>query len=187
MKSFSSIVFFALFLSFIGVQAQTKPIDLGKSSIQWVGKKMVGQHVGTLQFSSGDMVFEKEKLVGGNFVVDMTTISATDLEGKSKEGLDGHLKSDDFFGVEKFPTANLVMKEIKDSGKGVYNVVADLTIKGITKEIQFPMHLHGNHAHVDLKVDRTEFGIQYASKNFFKNIGDKFIEDIFELTVHLSF
>jgi polyisoprenoid-binding protein YceI len=187
MKSISSILFLLLSLSFMGLQAQTKPIDLEKSNIHWVGKKLVGQHEGTLQFSEGNLVFENDKLTGGNFIVDMTTISATDLEGSTKEKLDRHLKSDDFFGVEKFPTSQLVMKEVKETSKGTYLVTADITIKGITKEIQFNLNLKENDANTDLKIDRTEFGIQYASKNFFKNIGDKFIEDLIELNVHLSF
>ena len=79
-----------------------------KSSIAWVGKKVTGQHNGTINFSSGTLVFKGKVLKGGEFVVDMNSINTTDLQaGKGKEKLDGHLKADDFFGVEKYPTAKL--------------------------------------------------------------------------------
>lgn len=169
------------------VQAQTKSIDVEKSNIHWVGKKFLGQHEGILKFSKGDLHFEEEKLVGGSFLVDMTTISTTDLEGSSKQKLDRHLKSEDFFDVEKFPSSQLFIKETKENQTGIYWVKADITIKGITKEVQFSMDVKEKEASVDLKFDRTDFGIQYASKNFFKNIGDKFIEDIFYLEVFMVF
>lgn len=73
----------------------------------------MGQHEGILKFSKGDLHFEEEKLVGGSFLVDMTTISTTDLEGSSKQKLDRHLKSEDFFDVEKFPSSQLFIKKQK--------------------------------------------------------------------------
>src|SRR5690606_11173752 len=136
MKVFSALF---VFIFCIGLNAQTKKIDTSKSSIEWVGKKVTGQHNGTIDFKEGNLIFEGKKLKGGNFKVDMTSISATDLEGKGKEKLDGHLKSEDFFGVEKHPVSELVFKKIGDKGNGVYTVVADLTIKGITNSVTFDL------------------------------------------------
>ncbi len=184
MKPIVSILI--LVISF-GLNAQTKKIDPAKSSIHWVGKKLTGQHDGTINFAQGYLVFEGNKLTGGAFTVDMTTISATDLEGKPKEKLDGHLKSDDFFGVEKHPFATLEIKNLNDKGNGIYAVTADMTIKGITNSILFDMVVKENSATAQFKVDRTKFEIKYGSKTFFDEIGDKAIDDEFELDVKLIF
>ncbi|RAK21678.1 polyisoprenoid-binding protein YceI [Flavobacterium aquaticum] len=187
MKNFKSIALaLVAFVSF-AVNAQSKKVDVNKSTINWVGKKVTGAHEGTITFKEGALVFKGKKVVNGNFTVDMTTINTTDLDGKGKTNLDGHLKSDDFFGVEKFPTATLVFKTIGEKGKGVYAVTADLTIKGKTEPIKFDLTVAGNTATTDLKVDRTKYGIQYGSGSFFDNLGDKTINDEFELKVKLVF
>lgn len=169
------------------VNAQTKKIDTKKSNIHWIGKKVTGQHDGTIALKAGALVFKGNKLAGGNFIVDMTTINTTDLDGGMKEKLDGHLKSDDFFGTEKFKTANLVFKTIADKGNKNYTVTADLTIKGITNPISFDMNVNGKVATTKLIVDRTKYDIKYKSGNFFENLGDKTIYDDFELEVTLNF
>lgn len=167
--------------------AQTKKIDAKKSNIHWVGKKVTGQHEGTISLKDGALVFKGDKLAGGNFTVDMTTINTTDLSGGMKENLDGHLKSDDFFGVEKFQTANLVFKTIATKDSNNYTITADLTIKGITNSISFDMNVNGKVATSKLIVDRTKYDIKYKSGNFFENLGDKTIYDDFELDVTLNF
>lgn len=187
MKNFKSIALaLVAFVSF-AVNAQSKKVDVTKSTINWVGKKVTGAHEGTITLKEGALVFKGKKVVNGNFTVDMTTINTTDLDGKGKTNLDGHLKSDDFFGVEKFPTATLVFKTIGEKGKGVYAVTADLTIKGKTEPIKFDLTVAGNTATTSLNVDRTKYGIQYGSGSFFDNLGDKTINDEFELKVKLVF
>ncbi|MQP24159.1 YceI family protein [Flavobacterium sp. LMO8] len=187
MKNFKSIALaLVAFVSF-AANAQSKKVDVSKSKINWVGKKVTGAHEGTIALKEGAIVFKGKKVVNGNFTVDMTTINTTDLEGKGKANLDGHLKSDDFFGVEKFPTATLVFKTIGEKSNGVYAVTADLTIKGITNPIKFELTVDGNTASTTLKVDRTKYDIKYGSGSFFSDLGDKTIYDDFELTVKLVF
>jgi polyisoprenoid-binding protein YceI len=187
MKNFKSIALaLVAFVSF-ATRAQTKKVDAAKSTINWVGKKVTGAHEGTIAIKEGNLVFKGKKVVNGNFIVDMTSINTTDLSGKGKTNLDGHLKSDDFFGVEKFPTATLVFKTIGEKGNGVYAVTADLTIKGITHPIKFELTVAGNMASTTLKVDRTKYNITYKSGNFFSDLGDNIIYDEFELTVKLAF
>ena len=131
MKNLKSIALaLVAFVTFTATAQKSKKVDASKSTINWVGKKVTGAHEGTITLKEGTLIFKGKKLVGGNFTVDMTTINTTDLEGKGKANLDGHLKSDDFFGVEKFPTATLVIKSLGEKGNGVYAVTADLTIKG---------------------------------------------------------
>lgn len=179
-------------LAFVSVTAQaqkqtSKKVDVKKSNIHWVGKKVTGQHEGTVNFKEGVLIFKDKALAGGKFVVDMPTLKSTDLEGEWAQKLDGHLKSDDFFSTEKFPTATLNFKTIANKGNNVYTVTADLTIKGITNSVSFDMAINGKKATAKLIVDRTKFDIKYKSGSFFENLGDKTIYDDFELDVNLAF
>jgi polyisoprenoid-binding protein YceI len=188
MKNLKSIALaFVVALSTLAVTAQTKKIDVSKSTINWVGKKVTGEHSGTVALKSGALVFKGAALVGGNFTADMTTLTSTDLTGEYLGKLNGHLKSEDFFGTEKFPTSTLVFKTIAAKGSGVYTVTADLTIKGKTNPVTFDITVNGNTATTAFKVDRTKYDIKYGSKNFFEGLGDKTIYDDFELTVSLKF
>ena len=178
----------ALFVAFGTVNAQTKKVDASKSSISWLAKKVTGQHEGTVNLKEGNLIFKGKKVVGGNFTVDMTSMTTTDLKaGQGKEKLDGHLKSEDFFGTEKFPTSTLVFKTIAAKSDGVYSVTADLTIKGITESVTFDLATTTNSASANVKINRTKFGIKYGSGSFFDNLGDRAIADEFDLTVALKF
>jgi polyisoprenoid-binding protein YceI len=188
MKNLKSIALaLVVVLSTVSVSAQTKKIDAAASTIEWVGKKVTGQHNGTVNFKDGALVFKANKLKGGTFTVNMTSLTATDLSGEYQGKLNGHLKADDFFGTEKFPTATLVFKKIGTKSANVYTVTADLTIKGITQPVVFDMTVNGNTATTAFNVDRTKYGIKYNSKSFFESIGDKAIYDEFELKVALKF
>ncbi len=167
--------------------AQVKKVDATKSSITWIGKKVTGQHNGTVALKEGSLIFKGKKLTGGSFVVDMTSLTSTDLTGEYLGKLNGHLKSEDFFGTEKFPTSKLVFKKIADKGNGVYNVTADLTIKDVTAPANFTITVKGTTATSTFKIDRTKYGIKYGSGSFFENLGDKTISDEFELAVTLQF
>ena len=186
LKSFS-IVLLILFSFNQGI-SQTYKIDVSKSIIKWEGKKITGQHEGTIKLSEGSLTFKKDVLVNGNFTVDMNSITVTDLKaGEGKEKLEGHLKADDFFGTDKFATAKLVFKTIGKKSNGVYAVTADLTIKDITKPVKFNITVGKDTATAALKVDRTKYDIKYGSGSFFDGLGDKTINDEFELAVDLKF
>lgn len=188
MKNLKSITLaLVVVLSTLSASAQTKNINTATSSIEWLGKKVTGQHNGTVNFKDGTLVFKKNILAGGTFTVNMTSLTATDLTGEYQGKLNGHLKADDFFGTEKFPTATLVFKKIGVKSANVYNVTADLTIKGITKPVTFELTVNGNTATTAFNVDRTKYDIKYGSKSFFESIGDKAIYDEFELKVALKF
>ena len=168
--------------------AQLKKVNVSKSKITWVGKKVTGEHSGTVDLKEGVLIFKDKKLTGGNFVVDMATISATDLKPEDGKGkLDGHLKADDFFGTEKYPLAKLVFKTIAAKANSVYTVTADLTIKDKTNPITFDIAVNGNIATTALKIDRTKYDIKYGSGSFFSNLGDKTINDDFDVNVSLVF
>lgn len=169
------------------ISAQIRKINAQKSVISWTGKKVTGEHVGTITLKEGALIFKNGKVVGGSFVADMTTLSNIDQSGKDKIKLEGHLKSSDFFNVEAFKTSQLVFKSIAEREKNRYAVTADLTIKGITNPVKFDLLTKENSAVANLTVDRTKYGIQYGSGSFFDDLGDRTIYDNFELNVDLKF
>jgi polyisoprenoid-binding protein YceI len=173
--------------SFTTTEATRKEIKVENSKVVWKGYKVTGSHEGVIAIKSGYLTFDKDKLTGGNFVIDMTTITTTDLEGESKGQLEGHLKSDDFFGVENFPTASLTFTNVNSTGKNSYKVTGDITIKGKTETIKFDLSVYGNKANASLKIDRTKFDVRYGSTSFFDGLKDKAIYDDFDLVADLEF
>lgn len=167
------------------IKKETKKVNTSESSVVWKGYKVGGSHTGTIDLKSGVLEFDGEKLVGGEFVVDMGTINATDLEGDYKNKLNGHLKSDDFFGTANHPTAKLVFTKVKSTGKNSYDVTGDLTIKGNTEPVSFVVSVYGDKATATLKVDRTKYDVKYGS-GIIGTAKDKLIYDEFDLVVDLQ-
>jgi len=188
MKVIKSLLIIAVvFAAYSFTTPIKKTINITESSITWKGKKILGSHTGTISLKEGHLEMEGDLLVGGMFVVDMTSINVTDLEaGKGKEKLEGHLKSADFFGIEKYPTATLFINKATKDGN-IYNVNANITIKGKTESINFELEMGKSAATTSFKIDRTKFGIRYGSGSFGDDLGDKAISDKFLLDVNLKF
>jgi polyisoprenoid-binding protein YceI len=165
----------------------TVDVNVEKSSVTWKGYKVTGSHHGNIQLKEGKLTFDDGKLTGGTFVIDMSSIENADLEGEWKTKLEGHLKSDDFFGVDNHPTAKLVFTGVKSTGKNVYEVTGDLTIKGKTNPITFDFSVYGNKATANIKIDRTKYDVRYGSTSFFDDLQDKAIYDEFDLVTDLEF
>lgn len=168
-------------------------IDTKASTLKWHAKKVTGEHFGTINIAGGNITLEKGLITGGTVEVDMTSINVTDLQGEYKGKLEGHLKSDDFFSVEKNTKAVLVIKKV-EAIKGSktaenYIVTAELTIKGITNEVTFPaiIVIKGKSvtANADFNIDRTKYDIKYGSKSFIEGIGDKAIDNEFNIKVRV--
>ena len=187
MKSIKIFIISVFALTFFGfTQKITKKVNVETSVIIWTGYKVTGQHEGNIKLKKGVLLFENEILTGGNFIIDMTTINTTDLQGGAKNRLDGHLKNEHFFDVDKHKTAAMTFKDVKPNGNS-YLIIADLTIKGITKEISFNMTVSENLATANLKIDRTKFNINYKSASLSNILKDKAIYDEFDLRVKLEF
>ena len=187
-KNIVSIVLVALFtLSFTTPENTKKEVKTTQSKVVWKGYKVTGSHEGTIAIQKGNLIFDGSKLTGGEFTIDMRSITNTDLEGDYKGKLEGHLKSDDFFGVEKFPTASLVFTKVNATGKNSYKVTGNITIKGHTEVITLDLSVYGNKATASLKIDRTKFDVRYGSTSFFDGLKDKAIYDDFDLVVDLEF
>jgi polyisoprenoid-binding protein YceI len=165
------------------------------STLGWEGKAVTHGHNGTMNFSSGELLVKGSSIVGGTVTVDMKTMKATDIKDAESQGkFVGHMSSDDFFGVEKFPTSTFKIASvtpIKGAAKDADNVTiaGDLTIKGVTQRISFPAKAGVKDgvaaATGKVTIDRTKFGLKYGSKSFFESIGDKAIYDTFDLTFNV--
>ena len=156
-------------------------IDSENSSIEWLGKKPTGSHNGDIELKQGSIKVDENGIIsGGKFIFNMQTINCTDLEGKPKTNIEGHLKNEDFFNVEKFPEAYFTIEKSDDK-----KMSGVLTIKNKSNPITFNYTRTGPlEFTAEIKVDRTLYDIKYGSKSFFSDLGDKFIEDIITITLN---
>jgi polyisoprenoid-binding protein YceI len=182
-----------LMLSSFSIFAATQnlSVDTSNSKVEWKATKVGGGHNGEIKLKSGTLTLRDGDLIGGEFIIDMTTITAEDIKdsGKNKKFI-GHLNSDDFFSTSKFKTAKLVIKSARLGKGGHFDVNADLTIRGITKPILFKATIDQKDkkatAKADITFDRSLYDVKYGSGSFFKGLGDKLIHDDVELKVKLS-
>lgn len=193
-----NIIFFCFlistlsFFAFIGTDVHTDvyKVDPKLSTLEWYAEKIGGKHNGTIMFSAG-VIKDNHGHVYGNFDIDMTSIQNTDLKSPEYNAkLVNHLKSDDFFNVEKFPKASfkiISMIPINAANKEghTHTATGALTIRDKTNEISFKVKLDidGRKAVCEGSaiVDRSKFDVKYGSKSFFENIGDKMIYDEFTM------
>ncbi|HEY8280627.1 MAG TPA: YceI family protein [Bdellovibrionota bacterium] len=171
-------------------KGDTFKVSTADSVAKWEGKKIGGAHQGELKFKGGELMVDKGALVGGKVEIDMTSLKNTDLtDGEYNAKLVNHLKSDDFFSVEKHPTATLKITKVEKKG-GKTMVTGDLTIKGMTHPVTFPAEVSVDKGQVKAKgemtVDRTLYDIRFRSAKFFENLGDKVIKDNFTVMVDLT-
>lgn len=182
------------FLSFASVAqkntAEKIDIDLKQSELEWTGKKLGGEHYGELQLSSGNLTFEKKKLVGGSFEMDMASITCVDItDQKSNKRLVDHLKSEDFFSVARFPTSTFVIIKVETKSGTEFQITGNLTIKGKTNPVTFTakMNTINNQtiAEATLVFDRSKYDVKFGSQSFFENLGDKLVYDDVEMKIRL--
>lgn len=185
-KGLAAAVIVLATVAFTTTKKETKKVDTQASKITWTGEKLTGSHTGTIELQEGYLNFEQNELTGGSFIIDMTTINVTDLKGEGKQKLEGHLKSDDFFGVKDHTKAMFNITNVIKKGN-IYAVSGKMTIKGKTELTSFDMNVMENSATAKLTIDRTKFGIKYGSGSFFDNLGDNMIYDDFILDVNLKF
>ena len=176
-------------------------VDAATSLIDWTGSKPTGSHTGNIKVSEGSITVKDGNLTAGNFTIDMNTINCTDLEGGKKQGLEAHLtgrrspeEADDFFNVDKFPTASFditkVTKLVNDPD-ATHLVYGNLTLKDVTKEvgIKAKVNVTDNMVTVttpEFSINRTDWGIKFMSKNFMDSIKDGFINDDIQLAINLT-
>lgn len=172
-------------MAFKPVREDVYTIDASKSTIAWSAKKVGGGHIGTLKIANGSLVYDGKSLQKGMFVMDMASITS------DNEKLTPHLKSPDFFSTEKNPSSKFEISKVSPAGKDRVNITGNLTIKGITSPLTFAATVKQEKGIVvavasGVKVDRTKYDIKFRSKTFFGDIGDKAIDDEFELNINLT-
>ncbi|MEE2765095.1 MAG: YceI family protein [Candidatus Neomarinimicrobiota bacterium] len=177
--------------SSINLEQGSYKIINNESELKWIGKELSTKtHTGTLAFVNGEIDVNSNGAIHGKVQIDMTSIDVTDMQGKWGEKLEAHLKSPDFFGVEKYPNAFIKFhsegKQIKDSQ---INLFGELTIKDITHPITFTAELldikPSIKAKANLSFDRSKYDVRFRSGKFFENLGDKLILDDINVDVLL--
>lgn len=146
-------------------------VNTAESKVIWTGAKVSGTHTGTVDVKEGTLYTKEGKVTGGNFILDLTTINSTDLEGEWKEKLDGHLKNEDFFNVEAYPTASFQVTNVEEDATeaGKLKVSGNLTIKDITKNISFDAKVTEStdstvKVEADFNIAREDWGVNYEGK-----------------------
>jgi len=167
-------------------------VSVTDSKLTWSGKRVNYGHLGSVDLSKGELFFDNKTFVGGYFVIDMKSIRDLDLEDEKKAGrLVGHLKSADFFDVEKYPETRYEIKSVRKekSDNGNYVVSGDLTVKGITNSESFPVLISIDQKKITAKgivtFDRTKYEVRYGSGSFFDDLGDKMIHNDIQIEVDL--
>lgn len=190
MKTLKSVSLFVLALTLTtSVFAGSQKVDASKSSVKWLGKKVTGEHYGTIAVKEGSLEVANGKVTGGKVVIDMQSIVVDDIKDAGTNAkLVGHLKSDDFFSVATNPTAELAVTKVESNGSS-HTFSGNLTIKGTTHPASFTATSAKDGKSTvykgTLTIDRSKYNVKYGSKSFFDNLGDKMIYDEFTLDFSL--
>lgn len=164
--------------------------------IKWLGKKLTGEHFGTITTTEGKLMVEGDVLLGGQFKLDMKSITVLDLTDPGKNAdLTDHLKSDDFFAVDAHPEGLFEITGVEqlstpDAQGNTHLISGNLTLKGIVQGIRFPATVQITSDKIQAKasfnIDRTLWDIRYRSGKFFPELGDKVIDDQIGISLDLT-
>jgi hypothetical protein len=166
-------------------------VDTTASVLTWIGTKPTGSHNGTVAIKSGGLLVEEGTLKGGEFVIDMNTITNVDMAGSDGAGkIEGHLKAPDFFDIAVYPTSKFVITKVEDV-EGKLAVTGNLQIKDVTKSITIPAMISTEGGVTTFKsdvfnVDRADFNVKYGSKRWIEGLKDKFINDLMEMSFEVK-
>jgi polyisoprenoid-binding protein YceI len=171
---------------------QKYTIDTRESVIIWKGSTVYSfdeGNIGYVYISKGELMIEKDSLVGGTVVINMNTIEYKDKADKNTPVK--HLKSPDFFDVEKFPISTFVITKVESVNvrSKTIKVSGNLTIKGITNPITIPAEIEVKDGIVKARgkviIDQTQWGIRYRSGKFYDNLADNAVSDDIELQMNI--
>lgn len=170
-------------LVLLQVLAFGKTVDLTSKNINWLGDKVIGDgHSGIVKIKKGSLDVSNGVLKKTTITVDMNTIKTTDMSGEWALKLDGHLKNDDFFSVNKFPESKLVVSKDTKLVEGVNKVKAKLFIKDKSGDVTLVINKKKSDLKVNFEFNRTKFNVKYNSPNFFQGLGDKAIKDVVKMS-----
>jgi rhodanese-related sulfurtransferase len=178
------------------LQDGTYRIDVEKSALEWIGRNLNNRHFGRIAIQEGNLLIQGGRLTGGSIVLDMNTVTNLDLQDPAwRDMLLRHLKSDDFFAVERFPTASFRLtgwEAVEGASPEVPNGIAsgELTIRDVTRPINFPAvvapQVDGSiKAHASFDIDRTLWNVCYGSGKLFERLGMHLVHDIISLELFI--
>ena len=172
-------------MAFNPIKDEIYTVDISKSTIGWSAKKVGGGHTGTVNITEGSLIYNGKALQKGMFTMDMSSITSDNARVTT------HLKSPDFFSAENNPNSKFEITKVSSAGKERVNITGNLTIKGISHPLTFSATVKQANGVVvaaasGVRVDRTKYDIKFRSKTFFGEIGDKAIDDEFELNINLT-
>jgi polyisoprenoid-binding protein YceI len=166
--------------------------DLERSGIEWKGTKFwgLGSHEGTVRLQSGRLCMRDGRIVGGEFVADMSTITVTDIPADDpvpRNRLRNHLLSENFFHVDAHPVARLTLVAVEEAQRSLHQVRATLTIRGITHDVSFYARiwtLEANRVRGEARfaVDRHKWNVSYRGST----IRDDLVDDEFWLDLKID-
>jgi len=179
--------------------SESLAVNLEQSSIVWIGTKPTGQHTGTLAITDGSLNVENDQIVGGKFVIDINSLSPTDMDEENNGKLAGHLKSEDFFDAATYPDATFEITSVKtynasedEAAKELTSganhlVTGNLTLKGKVNSITFPANINisdtGVATKANFNINRTDWGLSYGAD---ESLGDKFIRPLVNIALDLQ-
>lgn len=175
----------------------THPIDCSQSRLEWSGRNLFKKHVGTIAISGGEITVKDGEVAAGSITLDMRSIRNSDLVDQEENSLlVRHLKSEDFFDVELFPSASFALLECgvlvgATPGSPNYFIKGKLTLKDVTKDISIPANIvpdeNGNiRTQACFEIDRTEWNVAYGSGKLFEKLGMHLVNDTISLELFIT-
>ena len=169
----------------------TLRVDAERTVLRWKGTKFwgLGKHEGTVRVASGTLYVHEERLLGGSFIIDMTSIEVTDIPAREpvpRKRLRDHLLSDDFFAAATYPTAAFVLTNVTQQQDPIYELTGDLTMRGQTHPVTLEAEIQTAspdklEAWARFSLDRQRWGVAYQGSS----LTDDLVDDEIHLDLHL--
>ncbi|MBI1317250.1 YceI family protein [bacterium] len=169
------------------------------ADLKWEGYKsfVEWRHNGVIKIAEGQLSAENGELKSGRFVIDMKSIQPLDMEPTNEKYNDlvGHLMSPDFFLVDSFPTATFEITAIEpasDAAGNTHKMSGNLTLRGVTKNISFPVKVHAMEGGMHLTapeftIDRTQWGVIYGANDGKMTLTDDLKNKLIDNNIKFSF
>lgn len=188
-----------LFALLVGLSVAASPsdtlvLDTTASTVNWKGSKFwgLGKHEGTVRLANGYVILDSGRVVGGRFVVDMRTIEVSDIplhEPVPRNRLTRHLMDEDFFAVERYPTATFVLRaaQAHEDNDG-FRLTGDLTMRGVTHPIAVDVEIREGadglvRGTSRFRIDRHRWGVSFRGSRLTNDLVDDEIQFNLDFTL----
>ena len=176
---------------------ETYLVDTANSYIRFTGHGVGKNHPGIFKLRYGSVMATDNKVTGGTFILDITSLDMEQQGEMIDNKLQPHLLSGDFFDAENFGTSQFEITRVepykpKDGEKSLveganFSISGNLEIRNVTKNITFParIDLDGNRleAKANFDIDRRQWQMNYGND---RTLGDNFISETVNIELHLQ-